>query len=201
MREIYLHAKDDDESTINFAVANAFYKELHILEKRISPILLHINTIGGDWDDGMAIYDVVKYSSCPINAIGHGCVYSMGSLILQAAKKRYLMPHCSFMVHLGSTSFDGEFQTAASTIEFYENGKSVMLEIYSERCQKGEFFVSKGMDKKKTEDFIYKKLREKTDWYMTAKEAVYYGFADKVLTHREYINVRKSNKTTNRRNQ
>ena len=197
MREMYLLEKKD-ESLINFYHSIAFYKELHELEKSSQPIVIHAHTVGGDWEDGMAMFDTIKFSPCTISMIGHGCLYSMGTILLQAAKKRYLMPNCSFMVHLGSTAFEGAYQTAASTMEFYQNGTDFMLDTYSERCCKGVFFKDKQMDQKKTRDFIHKKLKDKTDWYMTANEAVYYGFADKVLSKSEYINVRRIGKLVNR---
>jgi ATP-dependent protease ClpP protease subunit len=198
MREMYLLDKRED-SLIGYANAFSFYKELHELEmKNSQPIVIHGHTTGGNWEDGMAMFDAIKYSPCSVYMIGHGCLYSMGTVLIQAAKKRYLMPNCSFMVHLGSMTFESEFQTAASTMEFYQTSTDFMLDLYSEKCYKGSFFKEKQMDQKKTRDFIYKKLKDKTDWYMTATEAVYYGFADKVLSKTEYINLRRLGKLVNR---
>lgn len=190
MREMYLVEKKDD-SLINFGVSHSFMKELHELEKLSQPIIIHANTVGGNWEDGISMYDSIKYSPCSISIIGHGCLCSMGTVIMQAAKKRYLMPNCTFMVHLGSIAFDGEFQTAASTMEFSQVQTEFMLEVYSERCSKGIYFKNKQFDQKKTKDYIYKKLKEKTDWYMTAADAVNYGFVDKVLSKTEFNNLRK----------
>lgn len=190
MREIYLVDKKED-SSINFSSAHSFCKEIHDLERKSSqPIIIHSHTVGGDWDDGMAMFDVIKFSPCPTIMIGHGCLCSMGTVLLQAAKDRYLMPHCSFMVHLGSSSFDGEFKTAESTIEYHRYQTEFMLDLYSDRCCKAKYFKEKGFDSKKTKDFIYKKLKDKSDWYMSSDEAVLYGFADKVLSKTTYNNLR-----------
>jgi len=37
------------------------------------------------------------------------------------------------------------------------------------------------MDYQKTFNFIKKQIEKLTDWWMTAEEAVYYGFMDKVV--------------------
>jgi ATP-dependent Clp protease protease subunit len=191
MREIYLIDKKED-SSINHSVSYTFCKDLHELERKSSQeIIIHANTIGGDWDDGIAMFDAIKFSPCPITFIGYGCLCSMGTILIQAAKKRYLMPNCSFMVHLGSTSVDGQFQTVASTIDYYKRQMLFMLDLYSEKCQKGKYFKEKQFDKERTKNYIYRKLKEKSDWYMTAPEAVDYGFADKVLSKTEYVNARK----------
>ena len=64
-----------------------------------------------------------------------------------------------------------------------------MLDIYAGRCVNSDFFNSQDVTKVKT--YIKSKLDKIGDWYMTSEEAVNYGFADKVLTKREYNYVRK----------
>jgi ATP-dependent protease ClpP protease subunit len=95
MREIYLHGNNhkEEQSDIDYLSASSFYKKLHEIEKQSKQgLIVHLHTIGGSWDDGMAVYDSILYSNCPITIIGHGSVYSIGTIIMQASKKRYLMP-------------------------------------------------------------------------------------------------------------
>ena len=56
-----------------------------------------------------------------------------------------------------------------------------MLEIYTNRCKNGKYFKNKKMYGKRITDYISKKMAEKTDWILSAEEAVYYGFADGIL--------------------
>jgi len=56
-----------------------------------------------------------------------------------------------------------------------------MLDIYASRCINGPFFTNKDMDYKKTFNFIRNKIEKLTDWWMTAKEAVHYGFMDDIV--------------------
>ena len=192
MREIYLHGSNhkEEQSDIDYLSASSFYKKLHEMERHSKQgLIVHLHTIGGEWDDGMAIYDNILYSNCPITIIGHGSVYSIGTIIMQASKKRYLMPNCSFMVHYGSCSVLADHKTAISTIDHYKKLENKMLDIYSSRCVNGNFFSGQDIIKIKT--YIKSKLDKIGDWYMTSEEAVDYGFADKVLTKREYNYVRK----------
>ena len=63
-----------------------------------------------------------------------------------------------------------------------------MLDIYSVNCTKGKFFKEhyKQPTEEKVKGFI-KKLKS-GDWYLS-HEAVYYGFADSVITHRSYGSI------------
>jgi ATP-dependent Clp protease protease subunit len=153
--------------------------------------------MGGDWEAGLAIYDLINFSSCEVIMVGHGCLWSMGSVLLQAATKRYLMPHCNFMVHWGSEDISGDHLTVKTTMDYLEKESKRMIDIYTARCIRGKFFKDRGSDEEVVAKFIKAKL--KTDWYMSAEEAVYYGFADKVLTKRTYNNARKAIKRTSPR--
>lgn len=192
MRELYL-ASDE----IDCQSAFSFYCKLHEFENQgDGEILVHLHTNGGGWDDGLSIYDNILYSNSDVTAIGHGCVYSVGTIIMQACKKRYLMPNCSFMIHYGSCSISSEHKSAMGTMEYFKESEEKMLDIYVKRCQKGQAFL--GHDEKKIKNFIRTTLDKKGDWYMSAEDAVHYGFADKVLTKREYCNVRKAKQRSNK---
>ncbi|GAH69628.1 unnamed protein product, partial [marine sediment metagenome] len=65
-----------------------------------------------------------------------------------------------------------------SQVDFAKRQNERMLEIYAERCKNGEFF--KGQQRRTIIDYIRKKLQEKTDWILTAEEAIHYGFADEI---------------------
>jgi ATP-dependent protease ClpP protease subunit len=60
-----------------------------------------------------------------------------------------------------------------------------MMDIYAERCVHGNFFKEKNYTLDQVKKYLYKKFKD-GDWYMTAEEAVYYGFADGVLGNRQY---------------
>ena len=65
-----------------------------------------------------------------------------------------------------------------------------MLDIYVEKCMKGKFFKEKFEDlsESKVRSYIKRKLKD-GDWYIDSNEAVYYGFADGVLSTRKYRGI------------
>jgi len=201
LAEIYLNSDEADleDNGINFKVATKFMKKLHDAEETAdNKIIVHTSTIGGEWADGMSIFDNILYSSLPVYMIGHGCLCSMGTIILQAAHKRYLMPDCDIMVHFGDLTLSGHQVSVESGTKYYVKVKNQMIDIYTDKCIKGKFFKDRSYSRARTKAYIKRKLESNVDWYMTPEEAVDFGFADKVLTRTEYLNVREIKKRNNR---
>ena len=68
-REIFLHSYFDgeEESGVDYRVANRFLKNIKILESiSDDPIVIHQHSVGGDWECGMLIYDSLVATPCPI---------------------------------------------------------------------------------------------------------------------------------------
>lgn len=85
-REIFLRGgSSQDEPAINHIVAEKFLINLRILEQSgKDPVIIHQQTVGGDWHSGICIYDAIKNSPCKFVFICHGICASMGSIIAQA---------------------------------------------------------------------------------------------------------------------
>src|ERR1051325_3029687 len=99
-RSIYLHT--DDENGMDFREAAEFVKSINFLNSLgAAPITVYMQTCGGDWNYGMAIYDAIVNSESPVYIIGYGQIASIGAVILQAAAKRVLMPNCYLTIHFG----------------------------------------------------------------------------------------------------
>ena len=189
-REIFLHnflgSNDESNPGVEFRMASIFLKNIKILE-HIShePITIYMNSVGGEWADGMLIYDAIQLCKCYVTIIVYGQAESMSSIILQAADERLLSPNSYFMPHYGSTDAGGEYLNVQNWVKFEKHICDVMFNVYSERCYKGKYFKDRfGGTKEnisKVTNWLRKKLKD-GDWYMTAEDAVYYGFADKILT-------------------
>mgnify|MGYP003321978625 CR=1 FL=1 len=106
-RFIYMgstHKTDEGESGVDNFMAESFIKGIHILSTRSSePITILMNNPGGEWYHGMAIYDAIRTSTCYCTIKVYGHAMSMGSLILQAADHRVMMPNSRFMIHYGES--------------------------------------------------------------------------------------------------
>jgi len=182
-RTIYVHSSlEPEEAGVDFRMASSFIKNLdHLNSVSSTDITVKMFSFGGDWNYGMAMYDAIKASNSPINFISYAHSRSMSSIIPQAATYRRINRHCDFMVHYGTYSDSGDFRQVMNGVKFYEKSNAVMLDIYAARCCKGKFAKEKKMDMAKMHEFIKGKIEELTDWWMTADEAVYYGFMDEVV--------------------
>jgi ATP-dependent Clp endopeptidase proteolytic subunit ClpP len=112
-RTIYMgslgYSYDGGETGVDHLMTEYFLKGMHLLETR-SPekeITIVMNNPGGDWYHGMAIYDAIKNSNCHCTIKVYGHAMSMGSIILQAADHRIMMPNSRFMIHYGYNGNSG----------------------------------------------------------------------------------------------
>ena len=185
-KKIYLQEKDDSGESpgVDYRMYQTFLKNLHILPNDCD-IKIYLQTGGGCWYSGMAIYDAINnwQKNCrhKCTIFGFGMICSMGTVIMQAARERVLSEHCMFMVHYGSTDASGDVQSMQNYASYQEYEKNLMIGIYASRVVEGEFAKEKGYNLSKVKSFIKRKM-EKGDWYMNAEDAVYYGFADRILT-------------------
>jgi ATP-dependent protease ClpP protease subunit len=139
-------------------------------------IVIHMKTCGGDYHEGMAIYDTIK--NCPnhVTIISYTHARSMSSLIIQAADLRLTMPNSYFMIHDGSLFIGGTVKQVNSYVEFTKVSDNTMMDIYIDVMREKGFL--------KTDEQRYNWLRDKMDKkeevYLTAEEAIEYGFIDKI---------------------
>ena len=196
-REIWLASQPDEaneEAGVDYRMAHRFEKNLRFLthqqfSRKKEPILVHMHTAGGIWEDGMAIYDAIKAcTETPITILVYGHAESMSSIILQAADYRVMMPNSIFMIHYGYMTIDSSTTSAESRLENIKRLNELTLDIYYDRCKEGEFFKNKkeGFIKK----YLDRQIKDKEDWYLFAKDAVNYGLADAVLGDKGYENIK-----------
>jgi len=193
-REIFLHGYMDEEedSGIDGRLSNRFLKNLRILESmNANPIIIHQHSTGGEWESGMMIYDAIQQSAASFIFVCHGMAASMGSLIPQAAYKkgiRLTMPNCYWLIHEGEQEISGTVKQVQSYYELSRVSKSHMYDIYTTVCVgSGDHF--KGMSKSKTRNYIRRKLESKEDWWLTAQDAVKYGFVDGMVGSTKYKSI------------
>ena len=179
-REILLHSIiDTEESGTDFRMANRFIKNLRILESlNHSPVIIHQYNIGGDWNAGMSIYDMILQSPCKIIFICHGISASMGSIIPQAADVRLTMPSCDWLLHEGYTDIDSGLthRQAKSWAQWEQKTYDKMLEIYVEASNLPASRIKSMFSKRE-------------DWWLSAEEAVANGFADVMLGEEGYDSI------------
>ena len=188
-REMFLQNYPDNGENpgIEYKTANSFIKNLRALEiSSTKDILVHLYSIGGEWNDCMAMFDAVKACYSRIVMVAYAQAESSSSIILQAAETRIMMPNSYFMAHYGNGYYSGEYQSVHNWSAFEKKYiTETMMNIYAEKCAEGEYFKEKDYTVDQVKKFLYKKFKD-GDWYLNPEEAVYYGFADGVLGSKEY---------------
>ena len=157
--------------------AQLLFAESSSPEKEIT---IYINSRGGLVTAGMAIYDTMQYIKSDIRTIVMGQACSMGSLLASAGTKgkRLMLPHARHMIHQPLGGASGQ----ATDVQIQAN------ELLRWKKELTEIYV-------KTTGKTYKQLEEdmERDKFMTAKESVEYGLADKVITTRSDDDKKESN--------
>ena len=159
---------DDQETGVDYRMASRVIMNLNILRHTSKePIIVHLHTCGGSWQEGMAIYDAIRTMPYKTTMISYTHARSMSSIILQAADLRVLMPNSYMMLHNGDWSFSGTFKAGMSNAKFDVRTEDIMIRIYAARAKGAPKF--KGI--RNIKKYIRDIMNEKEDVYLTAKQA------------------------------
>jgi len=187
--DIYSRLLKDRIIMLNGAVedgmSNSIIAQLLFLESDDSnkDISLYINSPGGLVTAGLAIYDTMQFIKPDVKTIVMGQAASMGSFLAQAGAKgkRYVLPESRTMIHRVSSGTPGtrgsvhvqelEFEDARRHFEESKKINQRLTELYVRHNTAG-----------KTYEELFETM--KFDTFLSAKEAVDNGFADKIVENR-----------------
>jgi len=147
---------------VNSKMVSNFIYELNKKPNK-SNIFVYLNTNGGSVQEGMKIVS-------EINKYGSSCVaeraYSMGFVILQACKDRYILPHGSIMQHQISLGIMNEKGKIDSYMKYIDQIESEVVESQAMRVglSPTEF-----------------RLKTMNEWWLYGTNAVTQNCADKVV--------------------
>lgn len=160
---------------INKEMADKLIKDLLVLEDESrEPVRLYINSPGGDVDSGFAIYDMIRFVSCPVTIIGMGLVASAAALVLLAVpmERRIGLPNSSYLIHQPLSEMKGN----ATDIEIHamqlEKIKAKLNRIISEATGKPLEKVAHDTDR---------------DHWLDADDAVQYGLISRIVAERSVL--------------
>lgn len=173
----------NDEPGVDHILSARLIRNIRILvnENDKAPILIHMKTCGGDWNEGMAVYDAVKTCPVYVTILNYTHARSMSSLILQAADNRVMMPNSEFMFHHGEYGQEGEFITVMNTVEWYKRTMDTMCNIYVDAMKSTKHSKWRKITKPKIRVWLDDQMDKKNDVYLSAQEAVDNGFADSIF--------------------
>ena len=172
-----------DEPGVEYVMANRFIRNINLCMRANpdKPILIHMKTCGGYWEEGMAIHNAIKACPFPITILNYTHARSMSSLIFQAANKRVMMPDSYFMFHDGTLELGGTIKQVKSTMSFGDRTDDRMMDIYVDAMKNTPTSKVKSWSKRRLRNWLREQMDKKEDVYLTAEEAVYYGFADEIF--------------------
>ena len=163
-----------------FIVAQLLFLESENPDKEIS---LFINSPGGAVTAGLAIYDTMQFIKPDVATYVMGQACSMGSFLAQAGAKgkRFVLPEARTMIHRVSSGTPGtrgsvhvqelQFEDAKRSFEESQRINERLTQLYVKHNTAG-----------KTYDDMFNTM--KFDTFLSAKEAVEWGLADKVIEKR-----------------
>jgi ATP-dependent Clp protease protease subunit len=165
-RIIWLGSEVRDEN------ANAICSQLLLLsaENPEQDIYLYINSPGGSVTAGMAIYDTMQFIPNDVVTVATGLAASMGQFLLSSGTKgkRYATPNARILMHQPSGGIGGTASDIKIQAELILHMKKVMAELTADQTGQTVETILKDNDRDK--------------WF-TAKEALEYGFFDKIAAH------------------
>ena len=129
------------------------------------PIVLYINSPGGNVSDGLALYDIIRTSVTPICTIAIGAAMSMGLWLFMAGDIRLIGENATLMYHEISTAIQDK--TEGIALEVAESKR--LQKIYDKTITSNSKITQSQLED-------YKK--RKAEWYISPKEAIKLGLAD-----------------------
>ena len=160
---------------INKDSADKLIKDLVVLESENNdPVRIFINSPGGDVDAGFAIYDMVRFVSCPVIMIGMGLVASAAALVLLAvpAERRVGLPNSSYLIHQPLSEM---------------RGNATEIEIHAQQLEKMKAKLNKIIADATGTALDKVTVDTDRDHWFDADQAKSYGLISKIVPNRESL--------------
>lgn len=175
----YLESNIDGH--VEFPLAANFFTGLHVLEHAYEPppgepevedIEIEFMNYGGDLMLSLGIYDRLMHVSVPVNMYVYGPCQSGGSLILQAATKRYISRNTALMLHYGFTVDEGtsDPRRLEESVRHHKHLMNTLVRIYLSRCNRTR------LTEKRLRNSIMR-----IESYFEAEKCIELGLADEII--------------------
>lgn len=134
-----------------------------------APVTLYINSLGGEVQSGLALYDVMRAVGCPVRTVCLGMAASMAALLFIAGDERWMLPHSRLMIHdpLIGGGLAGSALSVKARADDLMRTRDVTAGIIARHA---------GMSVERVFELTA------NDTYFEAAEAVEAGLADRVIT-------------------
>ena len=154
-----------DDALASLVIAQLLYLD----SKNHEDIYLYINSSGGSVSAGFAIIDTMNFIHSNVCTVGMGLCASMASMLLMNGShgKRYLLPHCTVMIHQPLGHMQGKVSDLENTARHFLDIKKMTIDFIHQTTQQDCKKIAKDIE---------------NDTYLSSKEALEYGIADHILS-------------------
>lgn len=160
--EVYFYEEVTSESILKLNVL------LKIMERDVhGPIVLYINSPGGDVFAGLSAMDHILSLRVPVHTVADGLCCSAATFLFLAGEKRFIKPHAHLLIHQISQESDWvRFEDMKDELRNLEKLMNRVLDIYRETTCLPESKLKRMM---------------KRDMYMDSEECIRYCVADELF--------------------
>jgi ATP-dependent Clp protease protease subunit len=158
-----------DEPVANIIVAELLYLESEDPDRDIS---IYINSPGGSFTAGLAIYDTMRFIKPDVTTICMGQAVSMAAVLLAAGAKgkRFSLPNSRILIHQPSLEGLG--------------GQATDINIYAEEILRIRTLLSRVLAEATEQSFEKVDRDIERDFILSPLQAIEYGIIDAVLPSR-----------------
>ena len=147
-------------------------KQADIPVENRKPIRILFFSPGGSLEVNNSLVDTISLSETKVIGINVGVAASSGCFIYLACHERYTFPTAEFLIHKGAGRFEGTYDEVVAAIINYQRQIEELGEFVLSRTEIPEVEFESNFS---------------TDWYLSAKEAVKYKVAHKIITSLDEI--------------
>lgn len=136
--------------------------------------VINLNSVGGSVAHGAALFDEISSRSVRGGGGHHitikvrGLAASMAGILLQAADDRVIGKSSQLMIHESQGGVIGGHSDILQEADWHNRWLDFMVDVFLSRT------------KKITRAQLLRKIAHGRDWYLTADEALEYGFVDRI---------------------
>ena len=143
--------------------AKSFIDELK--EHKGKTLNIHINSLGGEVFDGLAIANAIKSHNAPTNTFIEGICASISTIVALASDKVYMSENSLFMIHNAWGGSMGEARDLRKQADILEKISNEIANVYIKKTKLPKSEIDSMMEE---------------ETWLTAEESIQAGFVDEL---------------------
>jgi ATP-dependent protease ClpP protease subunit len=161
----------------SFSDANANNLRAQLETANGGDVTLNIASEGGSYFEGLTMASMISTYKGKTTAKGIGIVASAATVVFLAADEKILTKNSFFMIHSAWAGAEGNAKEISKTVELLSKVDEQMVNIYTAQMESKGKLINNSIEETKA----YVKEMMQAETWLSAEEAVDYGFADYIM--------------------